>query len=98
MERVMLSNGSNWFDIDEAILIIRDDTKESISEELYLTRFKNFILHRFSNFNESFNTFDKIDDNKAVEWLIKNNFEELKKFLTLQEIRILENIIYNYEI
>ena len=90
MNRISLTdNSGRWFDIetakrwDEAVILADDGTPISRAtgnswehEVLFLTKNGTFLLFSGSDRNPSLSTFDIIEPEKAVHWLLSNNHHD----------------------
>lgn len=85
MNRISLTDGSNtWFDADRATKFTEDtnwDGSNHISvntgsqwhhEVLFCTASGKFILHTWSNYQGTEDTYESISEAKAYDWLIRN--------------------------
>jgi len=85
MARVALTDGSGaWFNTDSAVLF-KEDTRwngnNHISvptgsqwdhEYLYYTKSGKWVKHGYSQWQGSLDTYEQIDEQDAIEWLIQN--------------------------
>lgn len=85
MSRVSLTDGSKaWFNTDSAISFEEDtrcDGRNQISvptgsqwhhEYLYYTKSGKWVKNEFSNYQGSLETYEQIDEQEAIDWLILN--------------------------
>ena len=86
MKRQALDNGK-WFDLDSATAFAEEATFDGnnyISEatgsqwdhqELYRTKSGKWILHHWTQWQGSRDTWEEIDGNTAAKWLVKNDHD-----------------------
>lgn len=78
----------SWFDREKAIMIDENTywngnnwiSKATGSqwehEKLYYTKSKNWILHEYSNYQGSVDTYRTISDQEAISWLVQNEIKD----------------------
>ena len=89
MARVALTDGSKaWFNTESAVIFKEDtrwDGRNQISvptgsqwdhEWLYYTKSGKWVKNEFSAYQGTMETYEQIDDQDAIEWLILNNKTE----------------------
>jgi hypothetical protein len=94
MNRITLAdNSGRWFDIDAARrfdekgMLAEDGTFVSLAsgnswehETLYLTTNGTYIMHFFNDHNPSLSQFQLYDEEKGVQWLLRNGYaDDVKK-------------------
>ena len=86
MKRQALSNG-RWFNVEAADLYSEDsewDGSNHIScatgsqwnhEELYRTKSKKWVLHSWSQWQGSTDSWEQVGDDDAARWLVRNGHQ-----------------------
>ena len=98
MARVALTDGSKaWFNTDKAVLFKEDtrwDGRNQISvptgsqwhhEWLYYTKSGKWVKNEFSNYQGTLETYEQIDEQDVIEWLIQNHKFECDELQSLPE-------------
>ena len=88
MKRQSLNDGSEWFDIDKARQYREDTTfdgSNNIScatgsqwdhQALYLTASGRWVLNCWSQWAGTLDSWEEIDSESAVTWMIRNGHED----------------------
>ena len=96
MARQAIDNGS-WFDVDKATVFMEatrwngnnrisvNTNSQWAHEALYRTAKGSFVLNSYSDYQGSQETWEVIDDQSAVDWLIRNAKEIPKDLQHLEE-------------
>jgi AICAR transformylase/IMP cyclohydrolase PurH len=87
MKRIAISNCPAWFDQDTAKEFpekTRFDGNNHISlstgsqwehQALYLTKSNNWVLHSYSQRQGSLESWEKIEELEAANWMVKNEYD-----------------------
>ena len=109
MNRITLTDSPNWFDADAAVGFdeaTRWDGNNHISvatgsqwdhERLYWTASGNWVLNYWSQWEGRLESYSEVDEARAIEWLIRNQYAE--KFTELDELpeAVRERVEAGYE-
>ena len=95
MSRVALTDGSKvWFSTESAVLFKEDtrwDGRDQISvptgshEWLYYTKSGKWVKNEFSNYEGALETYQQIEEQDAIEWLILNDHFECDELKEIPE-------------